>query len=234
MLNTLWEKTETKFLIALIFLLITTPVSHSQNSVGNISEFTGSCTIERGGKKIDASLRGDVFIGDIFEVGDESAVTIKFVDATEISLGEGSYLEIDEFVFNPAERKNVTKILKGKMRATINTYKDKTSTVEFKTANAVAGVKGTILYIDADKELFSVKEGVVALRSTLAGAKPVILKAGQFSRLANGIPQTPRNVTNQMWREFDDAIDRNIWDKLPPEAGEIKRRLPKIKKPKIF
>ncbi len=228
------KKPEFRFLLTILFLIFTTTVSYSQNSVGNITELTGSCTIERSGEKITASLGNDVFIGDKFEVADKSAVTIKFIDETEISLGENAYLEIDEFVFNPSERKNVTKILKGKMRATINTYQDKTSTVEFKTANAVAGVKGTILYIDAEKEVFSVKEGVVALRSSLAGAKPIILKAGQFSRLVNGIPQTPRNMTNQMWREFDDAIDRNIWDKLPPEANEIKRRLPKLKKPKIF
>ena len=230
----MWQKNGIKYLLILLFLSLTTLASYSQNSVGSISELKGNCAIDRNGGEVDANLGGDVFTGDVFEVGDESSVTIKFVDATEISLGEGANLEIDEFVFNPSERKNVTKILKGKMRATINTYKDKTSTVEFKTANAVAGVKGTILYIDADKEVFSVKEGVVALRSTLAGAKPIILKAGQFSRMVNGIPQTPRNMTNQMWREFDDAIDRNIWDKLPPEAGEIKRRLPKIKKPKIF
>lgn len=221
---------------AFAFLLFTATVSYSQNpnSVGTINELKGTCQIERGGVKNDAEQGADVFIGDIIEVGDKSALTIKFVDATEISLGENAYLQIDEFIFNPSERKNITKILKGKMRATINTYQDKISTVEFKTANAVAGVKGTILYIDADKEIFSVKEGAVVLRSIYLDSKPIIIKAGQFSRLINGIPQTPGNATNQMWREFDDAIDRNIWDKLPPEAQEIKRRLPKIKKPNIF
>ncbi|MGH7884486.1 MAG: hypothetical protein ACRENO_02180, partial [Thermodesulfobacteriota bacterium] len=76
---------------------------------------------------------------------------------------------------------------------------------------------------------------VVALRNILAGSQPVLLKAGQFSRMVNGIPQIPKNVTDQMWREFDNEIDKNIWDKLPPGAKEIKRRLPiNFKKPKIF
>lgn len=224
-------------LISILFLFLFTPYLYSQNTeaVGSLENLIGSCEIERNTDKIDCNEGGEVFISDSFTLGSDSGVKILFIDETEITLGENSYLEIDEFVFNPKQRKNITKILKGKMRATINTHKDRKSDVEFKTANAVAGVKGTILYIDADKELFSVKEGSVALRSIYVDTKPVILKAGQFSRVINGIPQIPGNMNDKMWREFDEVIDRNVWDKLPPEAEEIKRKLPiKIKKPKFF
>lgn len=227
---------QTVFITICVFLF-SALITYSQNteSIGTLKDPGGTCEIERNAGKMDCKEGGEVFIDDAFTLGSNSGVTISFIDETKITLGENSYLEVDEFVFNPKERKNITKILKGKMRATINTYQDRNSDVEFKTANAVAGVKGTILYIDADKELFSVREGTVALRSIYADTKPIILKAGQFSRVINGIPQIPQNMNDRMWQEFDEVIDRNVWDKLPPEAEEIKRKLPiNIKKPKFF
>ena len=109
----------------------------------------------------------------------------------------------------------------------------KDSTVEFHTRNAVAGVKGTVLYINADDEFFGVRVGRVYVRGLYAGSKTVYVSGGYYTRIVNGIPIVPKVMTKAMLRQFDDYFDYRRY--LPPEANEVIRKSPfKIKKPKLF
>ena len=216
------------YILFFVFFFIANNVySQPETSAGVVKRVVGKVLI----KNSDANAFNgmEVYVGDTFKTGDDSALEIKFEDDTTITVGSNTEFEINEFVFNSDERKSVTTVLKGKMKSKIKSYKDRKSTVEYKTKNAVAGVKGTILYIDVENNLFSVKEGVVSVRGLLTGSRIVTLHAGQFTRVINGTPLSPTNMTDKMWYELERKLD------LPPEANIIKRNLPiKIKKPKIF
>ena len=214
-------------LFTLFFLLNHITYSQPAKHAGEVEKVVGSVVIKN--SNAEAFKGMEVYVGDSFETGDDSVLEIKFIDDTFISVGSNTNFEINEFVFNPSERKSVTTVLKGKMRTKIKSLKDRDSSVEYRTKNAVAGVKGTIFYIDADNNLFSVREGVVEVRGLLSGTAAVTLRAGQFTRIVNGIPSLPGNMTDKMWYELEKQLN------LPPEANIIKRNLPiKIKKPKIF
>lgn len=188
-------------------LLSTQSYSQETDGIGVVSAYTGNVEVIRGQNITGVSQGMQVFLGDIFETGPESKVKIVFLDDTLIALGEDTSFEITEFVYNPNERRTVSNITKGKMRSLINKFKGATSSVEYKTANAVAGVKGTTLYIDADEEIFAVREGEAFVRGILPGAKEVRLLTNQFTRIIDGNPTDPQFLSEDIWNEFRNSTD---------------------------
>lgn len=203
-------KTSAVTLLTVLFLVLALSVnSYSQelDAIGVVSAYQGTVEVTRGVETLGVTQGMEVALGDIFDTGADSKVKIVFVDDTLIALGEDTSFEITEFVFNPDERSSVSNITKGKMRSLINKFKGATSNVEYKTANAVAGVKGTTLYIDADEEIFAVREGEAFVRGILPGAKEVRLLDNQFTRIINGNPTDPQFITEGLWNEFLNNTD---------------------------
>src|SRR3990172_5504809 len=91
--------------------------------------------------------------GDRFETKEASGVKILFDDDTLISLGANANFDITEFVYTSKERKSYSNIFKGKLKAIVQKFERGDSNVEFATPNAVAGIKGTTQFIDADGDI---------------------------------------------------------------------------------
>lgn len=193
--------------LIILFIFVSSVYSQENDGIGVLSAYQGKVNVTRSGDILNAFQGMEVLLGDIFETGQNSAAKIVFIDDTLIALGEDTTFEITEFVFNPNERVSVSNITKGKMRSLVNKFKGATSSVEFKTANAVAGVKGTTLYIDADDEIFAVKEGEAFVRGLLPGAREVRLEDNQFTRIINGNPIDPQLLTEDIWEEFFGKTD---------------------------
>ena len=194
---------------AFVFVFIlSVQLSYAQDDgIGVVSAYEGSVQVTRGINTLNAAQGMEVLLGDVFDTAEESGVKIVFIDDTLVALGEDTSFEITEFVFNPNERKSVSNVTKGKMRSLINKFKGATSSVEYKTSNAVAGVKGTELYVNADDEIFAVREGEAFVRGLLPGAREVRLGANQFTRIVNGSPITPQLLTDDIWDEFQGKTD---------------------------
>ncbi len=195
--------------VFVLVLLLSTQFSYAQDDegIGVVSAYEGSVQVTRGVNTLNAAQGMEVLLGDVFDTAEESGVKIVFIDDTLVALGEDTSFEITEFVFNPDERRSVSNLTKGKMRSLINKFKGATSSVEYKTSNAVAGVKGTQLYIDADDEIFAVREGEVFVRGIIPGAREYRLDANQFTRIVNGNPLPPQLLTDDIWDEFQSKTD---------------------------
>ncbi|MGH7900250.1 MAG: FecR family protein [Thermodesulfobacteriota bacterium] len=151
-------------------------------SIGIVTAVNGQVTvISSGGTQ--AVVEGTrVFLGDRFETGDNSGVKIIFNDDTLISLGANANFEITEFVYTPTTRKSLSNLIKGKVKAIIQDFPGGDSEVEFATPNAVAGIKGTTLYIDEVGVVYA-SEGEIFVRCILAGDREVTLVDGNYTEI---------------------------------------------------
>ena len=137
----------TNFIIAFILLTLTTLVTNSFASIGEVTIHNGSAVIDRqdGDKDIEVEKQLDVFSYDTVKTG-QGQVGIKFIDDTRVDVTAHSKLIIDEFVYDPN-----TNTGKLSLKATLGTVryasgqiaKNSAQNVEIKTPTATIAVRGT-------------------------------------------------------------------------------------------
>ena len=70
-----------------------------------VQKVSGTATVVRQGRTISAKIGLDIYQYDTLRTGPEGSIGVIFNDDTSLSLGPGSMLVIDEFVFAPREGK---------------------------------------------------------------------------------------------------------------------------------
>ena len=135
------------FIIGCILLTLTTLVTNSFASIGEVTIHNGSAVIDRqdGDKSIEVEKQLDVFSYDTVKTG-QGQVGIKFIDDTRVDVTAHSKLIIDEFVYDPN-----TNTGKLSLKATLGTVryasgqiaKNSAQNVEIKTPTATIAVRGT-------------------------------------------------------------------------------------------
>jgi len=115
-------------------------------SVAIVKKISGSATVVRQGQPIPATNGLEIWENDTVRTGDNGSIGIVFNDDTFLSLGPGSILVIDEFVFAPKQGKFsiVVRMLKG-TAAYLSGLISKLSpdSAHFKTPTASIGIRGT-------------------------------------------------------------------------------------------
>jgi len=88
------------------------------------------------------------------KVAEKSRLEMRFPDGTVMRLSEKSRLKMNELAFNKkTESKNVkVQLSVGKLWATVKKLSTPDSAVEVKTANAVAGVRGTVYRVNVEED----------------------------------------------------------------------------------
>jgi len=137
----------TNFIIGCILLTLTTLVTNSFASIGEVTIHNGSAVIDRqdGDKNIEVEKQLDVFSYDTVKTG-QGQVGIKFIDDTRVDVTAHSKLIIDEFVYDPN-----TNTGKLSLKATLGTVryasgqiaKNSAQNVNIKTPTATIAVRGT-------------------------------------------------------------------------------------------
>ena len=135
------------FIIGFILLTLTTLITNSFASIGEVTIHNGSAVIDRqdGDKSIEVEKQLDVFSYDTVKTG-QGQVGIKFIDDTRVDVTAHSKLIIDEFVYDPN-----TNTGKLSLKATLGTVryasgqiaKNSAQNVEIKTPTATIAVRGT-------------------------------------------------------------------------------------------
>lgn len=197
--------------------------------IGTVTAVKGQITVISGGVTEQVSQGASVFLGDRFQTGENSGAKILFNDDTLISLGADTKFEITEFVYNPTRRKSVSNILTGKIRAIIQKFGGE-SDVQFVTPKGVAGVKGTILFIDADRGIFFALEREVFVRGIVPGAMEIRLEPGEFTTIRpNGNPSNAAPITEELKNELQQGTQVN--EKSPSRDSLYKQNYPGKKPP---
>lgn len=114
--------------------------------VATVKKISGSATVVRQGQSIPATNGLEIWEKDMLRTGRNGSIGIAFNDDTFLSLGPGSVLTIDEFVFNPKQGRFsiVIRMLKG-TAAYLSGLISKLSpeSAYFKTPRASIGIRGT-------------------------------------------------------------------------------------------
>jgi len=219
--------------ICLLFINIQIAFAQKTNPIGSITQLFGDIELTRNGKKKEAKENSQIYLGDRIDTDEDEFTKIVFNDGTSIEIASDTSLEVNEFVYNPGERKSKFNILKGTIKSEISKIQSPNSSVEFQTRNAVAGVKGTVLYINANDDFFGVRVGRIYVRGLHTGSKTVYVSGGYYTTVVNGVPIVPRIMTQAMLRQFDDIFDYRRY--LPSEVNKVIRKTPfNLKKPKLF
>jgi len=141
------------FVLLLSVIWVTNSYAQEPEPIGIVTAVKGEVIVVSAGKSQVVEKGTSVFLGDRFETKEASGVKILFDDDTLISLGANANFDITEFVYTPKERKSYYNIFKGKLKAIVQKFERGDSNVEFATPNAVAGIKGTTEFIDADGDI---------------------------------------------------------------------------------
>ena len=209
---------------AIITVFMISSAVKAQDSVGIVTALQGVVNVSDSSGIKQLSQGDNIFMGDIIETGEDSGVKIVFNDESMISLGDNTVFEINEFVYTPTQRKAISNITKGKMRAIIKNLKGGNSDVEFNTPNAVAGIKGTTLYINADKALFCVREGEVEVGGNGPNSNTVTLGSNQFTQIVDGEPISPEEISNETWLKF--KKETNIFEGFSDTTSALREEYP--------
>jgi hypothetical protein len=70
-----------------------------------VQKVSGTATVVRQGRTISAKIGLDLYQYDTLRTGSDGSIGVIFNDDTSLSLGPGSMLVIDEFVFAPKQGK---------------------------------------------------------------------------------------------------------------------------------
>jgi hypothetical protein len=121
-------------------------VANASAPVAIVKNVSGSATVVRQGQTITATNAMEIWENDTLRTGRNGSIGIVFNDDTFLSLGPGSVLIIDEFVFAPKQGKFsiVVRMLKGTV-AYLSGLVSKLSpdSAHFKTPTASIGIRGT-------------------------------------------------------------------------------------------
>jgi hypothetical protein len=161
-----------------------------RGSIGRVTALEGQAKVLRQGQFAPEPmvLQKLVFQEDIIETGVASKVRITLTDATVISLGEQTRLELKQFLYNARQQTHIARFLisSGVFRATVKRLIPQ-STFEAITPTAVAAIRGTDLMgeVTANSTAIVVLEGVVEI----SNVRPL------FPGIATLTPGTGTTVT---------------------------------------
>ena len=123
--------------------------------IGNISPSGAGTEIRRSGKVIPAPVAAEVEMLDVIQTARGTA-KVRFLDNTELSIGEQSSVELDRFVYDPNSGANSGKL---GLRVAVGTARFVTGQigkmqpkdVTIKTPTATVGIRGTDFSMTVDE-----------------------------------------------------------------------------------
>jgi hypothetical protein len=99
----------------------------------------------------EIEFEDDVYMNELIETDDESAVEIRFSDGSKLTVGENAKVVIDAYVYNPGgESSQAITLTKGAFRFLSGSIpKEK---VSIKTPTVTIGIRGTELVFDVAED----------------------------------------------------------------------------------
>jgi hypothetical protein len=92
-------------LLVILFVMAPCISADAQETIGVVRNTTGEATITRGDQVLPAVPGMKLIAGDTLGTGSDGTLGVILRDNSTLSLGPGSNLEIQEFLFSPSEGK---------------------------------------------------------------------------------------------------------------------------------
>ncbi|MFZ2061815.1 MAG: FecR family protein [Candidatus Binatus sp.] len=126
-------------------LMVAEPAAYAQDTVGTITEVSGTANVLRGGSNLAAAKQMPIQLHDRITTQAGSSVMIGLIDNSSLHLGENGILTIDDsMLVNGVGAPRQVGLLGGELHAVINgAMRGSSTTFEVHTPNAVGAVRGT-------------------------------------------------------------------------------------------
>lgn len=152
--------------IAFVFLFVTVPPAFSQTTPlkATIIATSGEVLVLKKDTTIwESAQPGDILSGgDTIKTLEGARAELQFPSGSSIVLNEDTSLVIESLAFNqsaPKEERTEVFLIDGKIKAIIEKL-DKGERFEIKTPTAIAGVRGTVFYLNVTRESERIMTGL--------------------------------------------------------------------------
>ena len=127
------------------FVLALAAPAAAQDAIGSVSRIQGEASSAVAGTAEALGLGSSVFLNQEVSTGDAARLELKFLDGTQLTLGEKAKMILDTFVYNPAEGTGKLKMaVTGAFRfVSGQVTKQPDSEVAVTTPVATVGIRGT-------------------------------------------------------------------------------------------
>lgn len=146
-------KFSTVFYLTCLMCLVALPCLAETESIGFIDSVKGEVIIVSGETSVQGVQNMKIIPGDLIKTGSNSSVGLILEDDTVLSLGPKSEIEIEEFLFDPAERNLsfIARMLRGTFSfITGQIAKLAPQKVKLETPDATLAVRGTKFVVEID------------------------------------------------------------------------------------
>jgi hypothetical protein len=137
----------------LLVLVLFAAIASASPPIGLVKVTEGMATVQRGDETLPARLGLALQEGDVLRTGADGRIGVVLRDDTRLSLGPESEIQIDRFVFAPAQGRLglVVKMARGIMAfVSGNIAKLSHDAVRVETPVAILGVRGTRLLANVE------------------------------------------------------------------------------------
>lgn len=166
-------------------------------SIGSISSFKGSVKVQRDAQILVGKINFPIKQKDVILTRDNSNAIIKFKDGTIITIGKNSLLNIAEYIYDDANKKDSKtsfQFLKGSFKSVTGIIgKVNPSKFKLATKSAAIGIRGTVTA--GTQELVAVTDGSVGVT---AQNKTTIVNAGEYVSTIDGQVSAANKLTNKI------------------------------------
>jgi hypothetical protein len=160
-----------------------------------VVDIKGKVQVQISGQAASTPARGQVLPAETVVITDDGRILLKLEDGSEILVNKHTRLVLKQPAASAWQR---LQLLLGHIKAQIQKRIGGSPPFQIGTPSAVISVRGTRFTVEVDKHNSTkvvVEEGEVQLESTSGVGKPVIIKAGQKSRVKeDSAPEPPQEA----------------------------------------
>lgn len=166
-------------LVALLSGQLLIAASSRANDAALVARINGAPTVTRAGKGEVLRVGESLGVGEIVETNDASKVKLLLADDSVLDVGPNSRVIIQEFLLQPQHRQARLEVLVGRFKLIVSKYLTGDSDFGVRTPTAVAGVRGTVLWGDTERDAICALDGRIEVTAIGASAPPAQVSAGE-------------------------------------------------------
>lgn len=123
----------------------------------------------RGAEKRALATGSDIFLNEAVQTGDESVAQLVFLDNTNLSVGPGSLVELDTFIYDPNRKLGQIAVEIGRGAFRFVTGPGSSKNYSLRTPYATLGIRGTVfeLVLSSDGLKIKLNNGLIQVRTNV-------------------------------------------------------------------
>ena len=140
-------------LVFSLYLLFCFSALADTTFIGTVKKVQGKVTIRENTIEFDAKLNDKIYEGYVIETEKNGNIGLVFIDGTQLSIGPGSQVIINRYLFSPKEKSYAFDVMLNNGSAIYTSGKLgalSPESIKVQTPEATIGVRGTKFLVEVD------------------------------------------------------------------------------------